>query len=257
MTSNAAAKFDDDLTAAIHALKESEKRLAVVTEALRKSEERATAGQLALEVMHEVRNPLEALGHLTFLTLQETDNSAKVQDYMLLAEEQMANLRRITNETLGFAHRWDKPRAVDLVALAEAAVRIHQRTIKEKQIHLVKDLPVEVIAEIHPGEMLQVVSNLIVNALEALPANGTLRLRLRKRQGKVDFLIADSGPGIPPDHNDAIFQPFFTTKGDHGTGLGLALSKRIVERHHGRIRVRSSIRPGKSGTAFKISLPVV
>src|ERR1019366_10088273 len=202
------------------------------------------------------RNPLEALGHLTFLTLNEPDISSNVRKYMLLAEEQMASLCRIANEALGFAHRWDKPKAVDLVALADAAVRIHQRTIEEKRIHLVRELPVQVMAEVHPGETLHFVSNLIVNALEALPANGTLRLRLRRRQDKLDFLIADGGHGIAPSHSDAIFQPFFTTKGDHGTGLGLALSKRIVEHHGGRIRVRSSVRPGKSGTAFKTSLPV-
>ncbi len=112
------------------------------------------------------------------------------------------------------------------------------------------------MTEGYTGEMLQVVSNLIVNALDALPEDGVLYLRLRKRRGQVEFVIADNGHGIPPDHGDTIFQPFFTTKGDGGTGLGLALSKRIIERHNGRIRVRSSVRPGKSGTAFKISLPV-
>jgi signal transduction histidine kinase len=104
--------------------------------------------------------------------------------------------------------------------------------------------------------MLQVVSNLIVNALDALPAEGILRLRVRKRKNEVDFMIADNGHGIAIQHKEALFQPFFTTKIDKGTGLGLALSKRIIERHNGRIRVRSSVRPGKSGTAFKISLPL-
>jgi signal transduction histidine kinase len=245
-----------DLASAIEALRSSEQRLAVVTEALRKSEERAIAGRLALEVMHEIKNPLEALGHLNYLALEQASDPERVRRYMTLAQEQMETLSHIANQTLGFARQSDKPKCVDLLLLAEAAVRIHQRAIGEKRINLVKELSDGIIAEVYTGEMLQVISNLIVNALDALPTEGTLRLRLRKRQGKIEFVIADNGHGIPPDQNESIFQPFFTTKGERGTGLGLALSKRIVERHRGRIRLRSSVRPGKSGTAFKISLPL-
>jgi signal transduction histidine kinase len=104
--------------------------------------------------------------------------------------------------------------------------------------------------------MLQVISNLIHNSIDALPQDGILRLRLRKAEGEIHLLIADNGHGIPAEYADEIFQPFITTKEERGTGLGLALTKRIVERHRGTIRMRSSVRPGKSGTLFKISLPV-
>jgi signal transduction histidine kinase len=256
MGANARPDIQRDLEATQEALRVSEWQLAVATEALRKAEERAVAGRLALEVMHEVKNPLEALGHLTYLALQEADDPAKVRKYLLQAEEQMENLSHIARQTLGFSQQSEKPRAVDLVAVAEAAIRIHRRVIEEKRIHLVKDLPEGSVAEVFTGEILQVVSNLIVNALDALPAEGILRLRIRMRKNEVDFVIADNGHGISSQHTGFIFQPFFTTKTDKGTGLGLALSKRIIERHNGRIRVRSSIRPGKSGTAFKISLPL-
>ena len=238
------------------ALQVSERQLAIATEALRKADERAVAGRLALEVMHEVKNPLEALGHLTYLALQEADDPEKVRKYLLQAEEQMENLSHIARQTLGFSQQMEKPRPVDLVAVAEAAIRIHQRVIEEKRIHLVKDLPAGAIAQGFTGEMLQVVSNLIVNALDALPVEGILRLRVRKRKDEIDFVIADNGHGIATQHQEALFKPFFTTKTDKGTGLGLALSKRIIERHNGRIRVRSTTQPGKSGTAFKISLPL-
>ena len=89
--------------------------------------------------------------------------------------------------------------------------------------------------------MLQVISNLLTNALDAF--------------GEVQLLVADNGRGIPPEHGDEIFRPFFTTKQDRGTGLGLALSQKIVTLHGGTIKMRSSVRPGKSGTLFKISLP--
>jgi signal transduction histidine kinase len=143
------------------------------------------------------------------------------------------------------------------VALAEAALRIHRKAIEARKIHLVKDLPSTLVAEVHGGEILQVVSNLIANALDALPVGGRLRLRLRRRQGEVHFVVADNGQGIPTDQIAEIFKPFFTTKEERGTGLGLALSKGIVERHRGKIRLRSSVRPGRSGTVFKISLPGV
>ena len=237
-------------------LRVSERQLAVATEALRNAEQRAVAGRLALEVMHEIKNPLEALGHLTYLALLDADDPAKVRTYLLQAEEQMKNLSHVAKQTLGFSQRSDKPRSIDLITVAEAAIRIHQRVIEEKRIHLVKDLREGAMAEVFTGEILQVVSNLIVNALDALPVEGILRLRVRKRAGAIHFVIADNGHGIATQHMEALFQPFFTTKTDKGTGLGLALSKRIIERHNGRIRVRSSVRPGKSGTAFKITLPV-
>ena len=220
-----------------------------------KAAERITAGQLALEVMHEIRNPLEALGHLTYLTLNEPDNPDLVVKYMRMAEEQMATLNRIVSQTLGFARDTPTPKASDLIDLAEAALRIHQRTIDAKKIHLVKDLPTSVTAEIRMGEILQVVSNLIVNALDALPPDGTLVVRLRKYKQTAHLLIADNGHGIQAEHLKSIFEPFFTTKGEQGTGLGLALSRKIIESHGGRIWVRSSVRPGRSGTTFRISLP--
>ena len=256
MSGNSEFDYHADLTTALEALRISDERLAETTEALRKADERAIAGRLALEVMHEVRNPLEALGHLIYLARHESGDSEKVREHMLQAEEQVAILGHIAKQTLGFARQSEQPRSADLVSLAEAAIRIHQRVIEEKRIHLVKDLPGVVVAEFHTGEILQVVSNLIVNALDALPTEGVLHLRIRKRQRAVDLVIADNGHGISPKHDGVIFQPFFTTKQDKGTGLGLALSKRIIERHNGTIRVRISVRPVKSGTAFKVSLPL-
>lgn len=236
-------------------ISELQERLAATVETLRVVEERAVAGRLALEVMHEIKNPLEALGHLIYLAAGEADHPERAKKYMSLAEEQMATLAHVASQTLGIARISHVPKPIDLVALAEAALRIHQRAIESKKVHLVKDLPKGIVVPVYTGEMLQVLSNLIVNALDALPTDGTLILRLRKRRGEVQFVIADNGHGIPAEHRNEIFEPFFTTKKDRGNGLGLALSKKIIERHRGRISIRSSVRPGKSGTTFKISLP--
>ena len=231
-------------------------RLQVATEALRISEQRATAGRLALEVMHDIRNPLEALRNLNYLTVENAGDPDDVRRFAALAEEQLQTVIDIANSTLGFANSASLPKPTNLVLIAEAALRIHQRTIEAKRIQLLKDLDEDAIAAVYTVEMLQVISNLLTNALDALPPNGTICLRLRKREDVIWLLIADNGHGIPAEHVEKVFQPFFTTKADRGTGLGLALSKKIVERHRGTIRMRSSVRPGKSGTLFKISLPV-
>lgn len=230
-------------------------KLVLAAEILRKSEERATTGQLALEVMHEIRGPLEALGYLVHLTLQDAEHSERVRHHMHVAEEQIATMSEIAGGTLRLARAIPTPRPVDLSVLAEAALRMHQRAIESKGAHLVKDLRGDLVAEVYPGEILQVISNLMVNALDAIPENGTVFLRLRKVRGEVRIVVADNGHGIPGEILGQVFTPFFTTKEGKGTGLGLSLSKKIIDRHKGTIRLRSSVRPGRRGTAFRISLP--
>jgi signal transduction histidine kinase len=220
-----------------------------------KGDERSTAGLLALEVMHEIRNPLEAIGHLTYLARMEAENPEQVRKYMLMAEEQVATLNRIASQTLGFARVAELPKAIDLVGLAEAALRIHQQTVEAKKIHLIRRLPRRLIASVHSGQILQAVSNLIVNSLDALHEGGSLAMRLRETEGGVHLVIADNGHGIMAEHLERIFEPFFSTKDDAGNGIGLSLTKRIVEDHRGTIRLKSSTRKGRSGTAFRIFLP--
>ncbi|MGA8531008.1 MAG: ATP-binding protein [Acidobacteriaceae bacterium] len=234
---------------------ELQAKLLLAAEILRKSEERATTGQLALEVMHEIRGPLEALGYLVHLTLQDAEDSEKVRHHMHVAAEQIATMSEIAGGTLRLARAAPTPRPVDLSVLAEAALRMHQRAIESKRARLVKDLRGDLVAEVYTGEILQVISNLMVNALDAIPENGTVFLRLRRLKGEVRIMVADNGHGIPGEILGQIFTPFFTTKEGKGTGLGLSLSKKIVDRHKGTIRLRSSVRPGRSGTAFRISLP--
>jgi signal transduction histidine kinase len=235
---------------------EQESDPAALEQSLRIATSHATAEHLALEVLHEIRNPLEALGNLTYLAFEEADDPEKVRKYMRLAGEQMATLNHIASQTLGYARSFNSPKSTNLAALMNSAVRIHQRTISQKKINLVKDLPEDLTMDVYSGELLQVFSNLIANALDALPVEGVLRLRFRRRKDEVHFVIADSGQGIPAENLEVIFEPFFTTKEEKGTGIGLSLTKKIVEHHHGKIRARSCVQPGKSGTTFRISLPI-
>ncbi|WP_144312508.1 sensor histidine kinase [Terriglobus saanensis] len=231
-------------------------RFQELEEALRKSERLAVAGQFSAAIMHEINNPLETISNLAYLAKAEADNAAKVREYLTQLESELANVIRIAKQTLGFFGPAEALRAVNLVDVAESALLVHGRRLSAKQVNLVKRLVDQATVKIHPGEMLQVLSNLIANAVDALPEKGTLAIRLRKSKNEVHLMIVDDGHGIPPPLIDKVFEPFFTTKKEQGTGLGLALSKAIVERHKGKIRTRSSVSKGRSGTAFRISLPL-
>jgi signal transduction histidine kinase len=215
----------------------------------------AVAGQFAAVVMHEINGPLEAVTNLNYLIQQDADNAGLVRQYSQLIEEQVLNLIKLSRQTLSFYRSEENREVVAMSSLAEAALRVHQRTIFAKQIRIRRNLPSDVTAEVNPGDMLQVISNLVANAVDALPEEGTLQVRVKRSTQEVRIIIADNGPGIPDSIRDRIFEPFFTTKREHGTGLGLAISKSIVEKHRGRIRTRSSTRTTRSGTIFHISLP--
>lgn len=234
---------------------ELQNKAAALAEALHKAEERATAGLLALESMHEIRNPLEALGHLTYLAREEASNPEAVKRFLLLAEEQLIHLRQVADQTLSFARSSTSTRPICLVVLAEAALRVHQKSIQAKRIHVVRHFPERAPASVYRGELLQAVSNLISNAVDALDAGGTLCLRLRMCDDAICFVIADNGRGIPLEQMPSIFEPFFTTKGEQGNGLGLALTRKIIDHHKGSIQVRSSVQPHRHGTLFRVRIP--
>ena len=219
-------------------------------------DQQVTAGTFALEIMHELRNPLETLINLNYLILNVSDNLDQAKEYARLGEEQLETLSRITRQSLGFARLSEGRKPFDLVDLAEAALRIHQRTVETKRIHLVKRFPSDLIAEVQQGQLLQVVSNLIGNALEALSEEGQLTLCLKRRENAIDIVVGDNGPGIPHTDCERLFEPYFTTKGAEGNGLGLSLSKRIVDDHGGKIVFRTSCTAGRCGTVFRVRLPL-
>jgi signal transduction histidine kinase len=224
--------------------------------ALRENQRLAVAGQFAAAIMHDINNPLEAISNLNFLVQRNLDNAQNVQEYSRLIDVQLALVTQIARQTLSFYRSAGTPQTISISSLADAALRVHQNKIVDKQIRLLKNLSDDANVKAHPGEMLQVMSNLIANAVDALQVNGTLTLRVKKSEQEVHVTIADDGHGIPKEILSKVFDPFFTTKKERGTGLGLAITKAILEKHRGRIKSRSSIRDGRSGTAFRISLPI-
>lgn len=225
-------------------------------EALQESQAQALAGQFAAITMHEVNGPLEAITNLNYLVQTSSDDGVQVRNYSSLIDEQLLALTTISRQTLSFYHSRDTVEPILIAQLVDAALRVHRKEIAAKGIRLIKKLPGDMNVESHAGSMLQAFSNLIGNAVEALPVQGTLQIRSRCTNGQARILIADNGSGIPAAIRRKVFEPFFSTKRERGTGLGLGISKSIIERYRGTIRSWTSTRIGRSGTAFRISLPV-
>jgi signal transduction histidine kinase len=230
-------------------------RLRLLEESLQKCERLAVAGRYAGAVMHEVNNPLEAIGNLVFLTKAGAADASLVRKNMEVVESQLAQLGEITRKTLSFYREEAEPKAFNLVDIAESAILLHLQGSAGNRVIVVKQFPKWAAVHGRAGEILQVISNFILNSVRALPnKDAILRFRIRVAGNNVRMTIADNGHGIPGPLRNCLFLPYATGQGG-GTGMGLWLSKQIVERHHGTIRFRSSQRSGKSGTTFLLTLP--
>jgi signal transduction histidine kinase len=231
-------------------------RLFKTEESLRQCEQVAIAGRYAVAVMHEVNNPLAAINNLIYLVKKEAHNAENVRRYMHLAEEELKRLSEITRKTLSFHRTEVQPKECDLVKIVEAALLIHSHHLSVRSVAVQTEFGQPVIAPVFEGEILQVISNFILNALDALPAkNAQLRCRVKASRERAHIVIADNGSGIHPSMHKRLFDPYSTTKKE-GTGIGLWVSKHIIDKHRGTIRFRTSQQSGRAGTAFRISLPL-
>jgi PAS domain S-box-containing protein len=229
-------------------------------EALRRSEKLATAGRLAATIAHEINNPLEAVTNLVYLMRQDPGIKVDTKDLLRLADEQLARVNHIAKQTLGFYQDRNVPEAVDVVQTLEGLLSILQSRINSKQIRIERDYENACLLNGFRGELRQVLSNLLTNAIDASPSGGKLIVRVKpERNGAqiacVHIEVEDFGSGIHPGDQTRIFEPFFTTKSDFGTGLGLWVTKELVEKHGGTIAFRSNCQDGMSGTCFSVVLP--
>jgi PAS domain S-box-containing protein len=221
---------------------------------LRRTEKLAAAGRLAATVAHEINNPLEAVGNLLYLALQEDRLPAASKRYLRMANEELRRVSHIVSQTLGFYRESNVPQPIDLRALVNDVLSLYQRKLDVRQIRVVRSME-SVTVEGIAGELRQVLANLLSNALDAMEPNGVLAIEVRAYDDEARLTISDTGHGIAAPLLDHIFEPFFTTKKEVGTGLGLWVSKGIVEKHRGRLDVVSSQKDEDHGTAFVITLP--
>ena len=228
-------------------------------EAMMKSEKLAATGRLAATIAHEINNPLEAVTNLVFLA-QNTSAPEQSREFLTLASEELQRVAHITKQTLGFYRETASPAQVKVGTVLESVIALYERKLESKDIRLEKRFVSDGEIEAIPGELRQVFSNLISNSIDAVDSGGTLCVGLRavgqgdEFQG-VRVIVADDGVGIAPDIRQQVFEPFFTTKRDFGTGLGLWVTRQIIRRHGGNIRVRSSVNSHHRGTHFSVFLP--
>jgi PAS domain S-box-containing protein len=231
-------------------------------ELLRKTEKIAAAARLAATVSHEINNPLEAVSNLIYLAKVRNGVPPDAVGDLNLAEQELKRVAHVTRQTLGFYRETSTPAQVSLPPLVESVLRLYSNKFASKKIHLQSEFQPCPPLQGWPGELQQVIANLISNAADAVSVNGRLKVSVScidRSNGSVNkavrFQVEDDGPGISPEHLDRIFEPFFTTKKDVGTGLGLWVSKEIVERHGGIIQVESRRDNGSHGTVFSVLLP--
>ena len=229
-------------------------------ELLRKTEKLTAAARLSATVAHEINNPLEAVANLIYISRTFPGAPADIVSHLIVAEQELERVAHITRQTLGFYRESNEPGPVDVPALIDSVLRIYSNKLDSKNIRLERDFGDCPSTVAVAGELKQVVSNLLSNAIDAVASGGTIRICLSQSEGNgkggIRFTVEDDGPGIPGENAERIFEPFFTTKKDVGTGLGLWVTREIVERHGGSIRLASRVgNKSSGGAAFIIDLP--
>jgi signal transduction histidine kinase len=225
-------------------------------QALRRSDKLAITGQLVATLAHEINNPLESLMNLLHLLGSNPTLDDSGRELVEAAKQEVGRLSNLSRETLA-PHRETKLPVVTKVSeLLNDVLAMFRRRMETIDIEVRREYQTEGEVTIYPGELRQVFTNLIANAVDAMNERGELSLSIETMPDReVAVRIADTGCGIPSENLKTIFEPFFTTKGDKGTGIGLWVTKSLVEKVGGRIEVVSST-IGKTGTCFSIFLPM-
>src|SRR5271165_3350513 len=229
---------------------------------LRASDRLTQAGRMAATIAHEIRNPLDTVSNLLFLLRQRSYPDPETKQYLEMAGEELARITQITGQLLTFHREAQSPVQVDLVKVLESVLTLYAPQIQMVGINVTKRFETHRSVRGFPGELRQVFANLVANAIHSMPSGGRLLIHIFESSLSADSLrrgvrvtVLDNGSGIPPDVRKNLFSPFYTTKGEGGTGLGLWVTRGIIEKHEGTIHFTSSLRPGRSGTAFSVFLP--
>ena len=230
-------------------------------EALRQSERLVGIGRLAGVIAHEINNPLEAIANALFLVRSHPSLKGEAKHFARIAEKEVARIQHITQQTLSFYRESPAPISVSIPTILDDVLDLQARRLEINQIVVEKKYRNDMAIAAFPAELKQVFLNLIGNATQAMVQGGRLRISIREsmdysssRRG-VRVSICDTGSGIQPQEAKRLFEPFFTTKPNNGTGLGLWVSKGIIEKYQGTIRFRSLRLYDQYVTSFSVFIP--
>jgi PAS domain S-box-containing protein len=223
------------------------------------NEKLAVTGRLAASIAHEIHNPLDSVANLHFLISQETDPQRRA-DFLKLAQQELGRTLQISRAMLSLYRESPMPVQVNLEELIGSVLLLLDRKMRDQNIQVEQSFTHPVHVYGFPGELRQVFTNLIANAGEAAGPNGHVRILVRPASpldGRAGTIveIADSGRGIAPHVEKKLFQPFMTTKGERGTGLGLWVSLGIVQKHGGTVRISNSTEGDLRGAVVRVYLP--
>jgi PAS domain S-box-containing protein len=226
------------------------------------SEKLASVGRLAASIAHEINNPLEAITNLLFLAKRDMADRSKAERHLEIASHELDRVSHITRQTLGFCRDNSSPCDIEICKMLDELLFMYSRKLEVRKIRIEKRYEEAVKITGLDSEIRQVFSNLIANAIDAMPSGGRLIVKAaRSREWNnaglpgVRVTIADTGAGISEKNRKKLFNAFYTTKENVGTGLGLWLVHGMLSKHNGMIHVRSKAAPGTSGTAFSVFLP--
>ncbi len=229
--------------------------------ALRQSEKLAAVGRLASSISHEINNPLEAVTNLLYLAAAEPGLSEAGKEYVRMAEDEVRRVSQIATQTLRFHRQQNSPTNVTPAQLVDPVLNLFQGRLVNSRIHVEASYSTVRTVLCFENDIRQILNNLIANAIDAMRSGGRLMVRahdacdLRSGSEGVRIAVADTGPGMDDATMKRVFEPFYTTKGLNGNGLGLWISQGIVERHQGQLRVRSTRHDLMHGTIFSMFLP--
>jgi signal transduction histidine kinase len=228
-------------------------------QALLVSEKLAAAGRLASTVAHEINNPLESVVNLLYLARRATVQEQREQ-YLDYAEREINRVSHIARQTLGFYRETSNLTRVPVASVVQTLLQVYQGKLKSKNITVDSAVDPSLQITARSGELNQVLSNLMTNAMDACDSGGRIQIKAQAAitasgEPGVEISVTDDGTGIRPEDIARVFEPFFTTKKDVGTGLGLWVVKQIVEGGSGNVRIESSTDPDQHGTTVTLSLP--
>jgi PAS domain S-box-containing protein len=222
---------------------------------LRTTEKMALAGRITASVAHEIHNPLDTVGNLLHL-IRLQDGNQLTAEYAKLAHQELQRISQVTRSMLNLYRESESPVSIPLAEILDSALSLLEMQVKSKEARISRNLLSETQVEGFPAELRQVFTNLVHNALDAIPQGGRIRIESSLPDGQnVCITVSDNGTGVAPEDIPRLFQPLFTTKGQNGTGLGLWVSKGIIEKHGGSITVRTDSSQGQNWTTFSVILP--